>query len=87
MHEELMSDEASGPEDEAIKSFIDWKGRMARAFAGGEVSAAALAEMEFVEVLDPEWRSEKFSALNLELHQTWWDKLTSPTCCPIGILR
>ncbi|KAJ7114851.1 hypothetical protein C8R44DRAFT_984222 [Mycena epipterygia] len=64
MHEEHMSDEVSGPEDEEEESFPNWKRRMAIASGYGDLPPAVLAKMNFVEVLEPDWRSMSFSSLN-----------------------
>ncbi|KAJ7443280.1 hypothetical protein FB451DRAFT_950517, partial [Mycena latifolia] len=76
MNEEHMSDEASGPEDETRESFANWKVRMARRSNKGDLTPDQLAESHFVEVLEAEWRSPEFSALNFDIHETWWDSLT-----------
>ncbi|KAJ7449386.1 hypothetical protein B0H11DRAFT_1928731 [Mycena galericulata] len=49
LHEQHMSDEVSGPEDHDDAGY-------------GDISDAALASMEFREVLDMPWRSEELSA-------------------------
>jgi hypothetical protein len=61
LSEALESDEASGPEDDSGESQETWKARMA-AIAGISVSSRSTYEgLQFVEVLDPDWRSKEVS--------------------------
>ncbi|KAJ7697333.1 hypothetical protein B0H14DRAFT_2649869 [Mycena olivaceomarginata] len=50
--QELLSDEASGPEDEADETFEAWKVRMAAATGHKNLTAVALKKEHFVEVLE-----------------------------------
>jgi hypothetical protein len=59
VHEELISDEASGPEDKAIESPAAWKVRMAVQYGEKDVSPAALKDQSFLEVLECPWRSDE----------------------------
>lgn len=54
-----MSDAVSGPEDESEESREDWKKRMA--VEEGIDLPEAIAKLKFLEVVKPEWRSEKAS--------------------------
>jgi hypothetical protein len=59
--QELLSDEASGPEDEADETFEAWKVRMAAAAGHKNLTAVALKKEHFVEVLECPWRSDEVS--------------------------
>jgi hypothetical protein len=61
LHEQLMSDEASGPENEDTRGLAAWKTRMAYTNGYDDVSAAALAKLNFLEVLEAPWRSDEVS--------------------------
>jgi len=54
-----MSDEASGPEDEAIESKDEWKMRMAVAYGMKDPTPGVISKMKFLEKIRPEWRSEQ----------------------------
>jgi hypothetical protein len=58
LHEELLSDEASGPQDEDEESFAAWKVRMAAAHGHKVLTPAALKDKHFLEVL--KWSDEVF---------------------------
>ncbi|KAJ7695635.1 hypothetical protein B0H17DRAFT_1131266 [Mycena rosella] len=77
MHEEHMSDEASGPEDESQENFSNWKWQMAAASGHAQITAATLAEMNFVKVLELDWHSSEFSVFNAEIHGTWFESLSA----------
>lgn len=49
-----MSDEASGPKDEA-ETYDDWKSRMAT--AAGFAAETPISHLKFLEVIKPQWRS------------------------------
>lgn len=59
--EQLLSDEASGPEDEEEESFAAWKVRMAAAHGLTVLTPAALKKEHFVEVLECPWRTNEVS--------------------------
>ncbi|KAF7377326.1 hypothetical protein MSAN_00153400 [Mycena sanguinolenta] len=64
--EQLLSDEASGPEDED-ESFDAWKVRMATAYGLTVLTPAALKKEQFLEVLKCPWRSDELSEISHEL--------------------
>jgi hypothetical protein len=57
IHEELLSDEASGPEGEEDPAA--WKVRMAQIHGLRDLSPAALKKERFLEVLECPWRSDE----------------------------
>ena len=57
----MMSDEASGPEDEDLEDKLEWKRRMAEELGMGNVSDKLLDGMSFLENIKPLWRSEEVS--------------------------
>jgi hypothetical protein len=57
IHEQYLSDEVSGPEDEAVETRDAWKVRLAAA-ANLPLDPAAQKKMEMLELLVPAWRSE-----------------------------
>ncbi|KAJ7805080.1 hypothetical protein B0H14DRAFT_2611737 [Mycena olivaceomarginata] len=59
LSQELLSDEASGPEDDADETFDAWKVRMAAAAGHKNLTPAALKKEHFVEVLECPWRSDE----------------------------
>ncbi|KAF7346895.1 hypothetical protein MVEN_01441700 [Mycena venus] len=59
LNETHESDEASGPEDNSGESHEAWKARMAAAAGIRVTSRAALAKLEFLEVLGADWRSDE----------------------------
>ncbi|OJT14068.1 hypothetical protein TRAPUB_9380 [Trametes pubescens] len=65
---DMMSDDASGPEDENIESKIEWKCRMAQKAGMVGRTDDELSKMVFFEVIRPNWRSE---ALTKVLHELW----------------
>lgn len=60
-HEQYLSDEVSGPDDESGESHDAWKVRCAVA-ANMTTDASALAKIKFLEVLTPAWRSTEVRA-------------------------
>ncbi|KAJ7429871.1 hypothetical protein B0H11DRAFT_1631203, partial [Mycena galericulata] len=76
MHEEHMSDEASGPEEGSGESFSNWKGRMASLAGYGDMPPAGLVKLNFLEVLGADWRSSKLSEVFTDVHAKWWDHLS-----------
>ncbi|KAJ7453007.1 hypothetical protein B0H11DRAFT_1876116 [Mycena galericulata] len=87
MRDEHMSDEESGPEDVNKESFANWKARMARAAGYGVLTPAALAKLNFLEVLEADWRSEDLSKLFLDVHRAWWDSRTPREKSNIKFIR
>ncbi|KAJ7793369.1 hypothetical protein B0H14DRAFT_2622938 [Mycena olivaceomarginata] len=59
LSQELLSDEASGPEDDADETFDAWKVRMAAAAGHKNLTPAALKKEHFVEVFECPWRSDE----------------------------
>jgi hypothetical protein len=59
VHEDFVSDEASGPEDKAIESPAAWKVRMAVQYGEKDVSPATLKDQSFLEVLECPLRSDE----------------------------
>ncbi|KAF8168612.1 hypothetical protein K438DRAFT_2024904 [Mycena galopus ATCC 62051] len=76
LDETYESDEASGPEDDSGESKEAWKARMASVAGIRVKSSAALAQLEFLEVLDVDWRSDEFSKLGHAMHKMWFNTLT-----------
>ncbi|EIW75571.1 hypothetical protein CONPUDRAFT_169374 [Coniophora puteana RWD-64-598 SS2] len=68
IHEDFMSDEASGPEDEEVESKHQWKVRMAEKLAL-PTCGDAFAALRFFEVLRPAWRSEEMSLVFEKLRE------------------
>ncbi|KAF8194886.1 hypothetical protein K438DRAFT_1484883, partial [Mycena galopus ATCC 62051] len=66
----------SGPEDDSGESKEAWKARMASVAGIRAKSSAALAKLEFLEVLDADWRSDEFSKLGHAIHKMWFSTLT-----------
>ncbi|KAJ7698201.1 hypothetical protein B0H14DRAFT_3654909 [Mycena olivaceomarginata] len=77
IHEQYLSDEVSGPEDEAVETRDAWKVRLAAA-ANLPLDPAAQKKMEMLELLVPAWRSEAYSSLIHDLENFRLDG-TSPT--------
>lgn len=57
LHEQLLSDEASGPEDDDEESPAAWKVRMGMHHGLQDVSSSTLKKYAFLEVLETPWRS------------------------------
>ncbi|KAK6984572.1 hypothetical protein R3P38DRAFT_2575667 [Favolaschia claudopus] len=77
LNETHESDEQSGPEVGSGESFDTWKVRMAVLAGISVASPSALSKMQFVEVLEPEWRSSDFSNLGHAMHALWFDSLSA----------
>lgn len=60
---DLMSDEASGLEDDSEEAVLQWKRDMASKEGISGKSDAQLAKMTFFEVVKPDWRSNEVSNL------------------------
>lgn len=56
--EQHMSDADSGPEDENEQR-AEWKLRMAEKYGIADPQPVAIEKMKFLEVIAPEWRSDK----------------------------
>lgn len=59
LNEQHLSDEVSGPEDEAVESKDAWKVRMAIQHGVKDLSPASLKKYQFLEVLQSPWRSNQ----------------------------
>ncbi|KAK7059312.1 hypothetical protein R3P38DRAFT_959755 [Favolaschia claudopus] len=77
LNETHESDEESGPEVGSGESFDTWKVRMAVLAGISVASPSALSKLQFVEVLEPEWRSSDFSNLGHAMHALWFDSLSA----------
>ncbi|KAK7029129.1 hypothetical protein R3P38DRAFT_3516094 [Favolaschia claudopus] len=77
LNETHESDEESGPEAGSGESFETWKVRMAVLAGISVASPSALSNIQFVEVLEPEWRSNDLSDLGRAMHQLWFDSLSA----------
>ncbi|KAF7367178.1 hypothetical protein MSAN_00977700 [Mycena sanguinolenta] len=77
LHEAHESDEASGPEEDSGESHETWKVRMAATAGISVTSPSALAKLEFLEVLEPEWRSDDLSNIGHALHVKWFNSLSA----------
>ncbi|CDO75665.1 hypothetical protein BN946_scf184941.g18 [Trametes cinnabarina] len=77
--QEMMSDEASGPEDEETELKADWKRRMAERVGITNRSDAQLEKMVFFEVVHPNWRSEALTAILHELWDLFWAAVSTRT--------
>ncbi|KAJ7923895.1 hypothetical protein B0H13DRAFT_2399714 [Mycena leptocephala] len=67
LHEQLLSDEASGPEDEDEEEPGAWK----------DVSSTALKKYAFLEVLENPWRSDELTEISHTMQSMYHDKLTT----------
>ncbi|KAF8174114.1 hypothetical protein K438DRAFT_1771718, partial [Mycena galopus ATCC 62051] len=74
LHEQY---EESGPEDNSEESKDAWKMRMAASCGITVTLRAVLAELNFVEVLVPEWRSDILSNIYHALQKYWFSTLNS----------
>lgn len=72
-----MSDEASGPEDEALESKVDWKRRMAQKVGRTNLEDAELEKMEFFENIEPNWRSSEMTDMYRELRGLWYSGVSA----------
>ncbi|KAJ7794261.1 hypothetical protein B0H14DRAFT_3497176 [Mycena olivaceomarginata] len=87
LHEQHLSDEASGPEDEEQESFAVWKLRMAAKYGIRDLSPTGLKKLQFVEVLECPWRSEKYSRMLHDMQSMWDDSLTAKQRTNFKFLR
>ncbi|KAM5538511.1 hypothetical protein V8D89_007844 [Ganoderma adspersum] len=74
---DMMSDEASGPEDDDEGSEAEWKRKMAAKAGISGRSDAQLAKMSFFEVVKPDWRSDELSKIFHELWELFWDSAST----------
>ncbi|KAJ7498343.1 hypothetical protein B0H11DRAFT_1641763, partial [Mycena galericulata] len=77
LHEQHLSDEASGPEDEAEETKDAWKVRMAIAHGFADVSPAAMSKRHFLEVLECGWRSDAYTIPFHGLQDQYEESLTT----------
>ncbi|KAI0717702.1 hypothetical protein C8T65DRAFT_707075 [Cerioporus squamosus] len=81
---DMMSDEASGPEEGGDESKMEWQHRMAeRAGIVGRTDTQ-LSKMTFYENIAPNWRSEKLTRLLRRLYDIWWDTLSKKAVRAMG---
>ncbi|KAJ7018277.1 hypothetical protein C8F04DRAFT_1151973 [Mycena alexandri] len=67
IHEQYMSDEASGPDEADDRGKDVWKTRMAFKAGCGDATEAALANLKFLEVLESPWRAAAITETMEEL--------------------
>ncbi|KAJ6572667.1 hypothetical protein B0H10DRAFT_996746 [Mycena sp. CBHHK59/15] len=87
LHEELLSDEASGPEDEEEESFAVWKVRIAAAHGHKDLTPAALKDKHFVEVLACPWRSDELSCVSASMQSLYTAALNAGGGAPFKYTR
>ncbi|KAF7368238.1 hypothetical protein MVEN_00143900 [Mycena venus] len=85
--QELLSDEASGPEDEAEESFAAWKVRMAAAAGHTNLTPVALKDKHFVEVLECPWRSAQLSDISSSMQALYAAALNASGGAPFKFTR
>ncbi|KAF7368243.1 hypothetical protein MVEN_00144400 [Mycena venus] len=83
--QELLSDEASGPEDEAEESFAAWKVRMAAAAGHTNLTPVALKDKHFVEVLECPWRSAQLSDISSSMQALYAAALNASGGAPLQV--
>ncbi|TBU58454.1 hypothetical protein BD310DRAFT_906507 [Dichomitus squalens] len=65
---DLMSDEASGPEDDSNEDAVmEWRRQMAEKAGITGKSDSQLAKLSFFEVIRPNWRSDELTKIHREL--------------------
>ncbi|KAJ6600924.1 hypothetical protein B0H10DRAFT_2230644 [Mycena sp. CBHHK59/15] len=77
LHEQHLSDEPSGPEDEAEETKDAWKVRMAIKHGFVDVSPAAMRKRHFLEVLECGWRSDEYTIPFHGLQDQYEESLTT----------
>ncbi|KAF7349155.1 hypothetical protein MVEN_01437800 [Mycena venus] len=87
LSQELLSDEASGPEDEAEEAFYASKVRMAAAAGRKNLTAAALKNEHFVEVFECPWRSDELSIISSSMQTLYTTALNASGGAPIKYTR
>ncbi|KAJ7795450.1 hypothetical protein B0H14DRAFT_3554110 [Mycena olivaceomarginata] len=85
--QELLSDEASGPEDENEESLAAWKVRMAAAAGHTDLTPAALKNKDFVEVLECPWRSDQLSFISSSMQSLYRDAVNAGRAGNIKYIR
>ncbi|KAJ7790081.1 hypothetical protein B0H14DRAFT_2298493, partial [Mycena olivaceomarginata] len=85
--QELLSDEASGPEDEKEESLAAWKVRMAAAAGHTALTPAALKNKDFVEVLECPWRSDQLSFISSSMQSLYRDAVNTGRAGNIKYIR
>ncbi|TBU21202.1 hypothetical protein BD311DRAFT_783040 [Dichomitus squalens] len=69
---DLMSDEASGPEDDEDEDVVmEWRRQMAEKVGITGKSDSQLAKMSFFEVIRPNWRSDELTKIYRELSELY----------------
>ncbi|KAI1781943.1 hypothetical protein LXA43DRAFT_977826 [Ganoderma leucocontextum] len=74
---DMMSDEASGPEDDGEEAVVQWKREMAAKAGISGRSDAELKKMSFFEVVKPNWRSDELSKILHDLWDLFWETVSS----------
>ncbi|TFK48393.1 hypothetical protein OE88DRAFT_1810302 [Heliocybe sulcata] len=77
LHRDFLSDYASGPKDVKKETKEQWKCRMALKVGinADELPAEVWEKMEFLEHINPLWRSRAFIRELEALHTCWWNTL------------
>ncbi|KAJ7670983.1 hypothetical protein B0H17DRAFT_1141723 [Mycena rosella] len=75
VHQEYLSDEVSGPEDETRETKEAWKVRMA-ALTDMSLARAALEKVEFLEVLLPAWHTTIKQTENTVYYRVYTDQVS-----------
>ncbi|KAJ7861569.1 hypothetical protein B0H14DRAFT_3617002 [Mycena olivaceomarginata] len=70
-HEQYLSEEVSGPDENSGESHEAWKVRCAIA-AKVPTDATSLKKTKFLEVLSPAWRTPEYSDLIHDLEEFWF---------------
>ncbi|KAI0351885.1 hypothetical protein OH77DRAFT_1438988 [Trametes cingulata] len=73
----MMSDEASGPEEDGGETKDEWKARMAECLGMGELDPAVFKALQVFEVIRPNWRSDAYTAVLQELREIYASTLTA----------
>ncbi|KAH9851418.1 hypothetical protein C2E23DRAFT_886589 [Lenzites betulinus] len=73
---DLMSDEASGPEDDDTESLTQWKRRMAEKDGSTGMSDDVLRKKQYLETVKPNWRSDELTEIYHNLCKLWYDALS-----------
>ncbi|KAJ7798282.1 hypothetical protein B0H14DRAFT_3156978 [Mycena olivaceomarginata] len=73
-HEQDLSEEVSGPDENSGESHEAWKVRCAIA-ANVPTDATSLKKTKFLEVLSPAWRTPEYSKLIHDLEEFWFSRM------------
>ncbi|KAI0826966.1 hypothetical protein BC628DRAFT_1319000 [Trametes gibbosa] len=73
---DLMSDEASGPEEHGTETLAEWKRRMAEKDGRASMSDELLRKKLYLETVKPNWRSEALTEVFHTLRKLWYDSLS-----------